>query len=155
MTHVGSFLHGESKIADPTLRVSALPAMAPRAYAVVIRRQRSPLVFPQSEMIFFARLLFLIAISLDISAYAATQVDINSADARTLAQSLSNVGLVKAEAIVAYRNAHGPFKSLNDLAKVKGIGPRIIEENREVIVFGKPAPAASEHAEPPRPVANW
>lgn len=106
-------------------------------------------------MKFFARLLFLIAISLDMSAYAATQVDINSADARTLAQSLSNVGLVKAEAIVAYRNAHGPFKSLDDLAKVKGIGPRIIEENREVIVFGKPPSAASERAEPARPVANW
>ena len=84
------------------------------------------------------------------------RVDINSADARTLAQSLSNVGLVKAEAIVAYRNAHGPFKSLDDLAKVKGIGPRIIEENREVIVFGKPPSAASsERAEPARPVANW
>jgi len=103
----------------------------------------------------FARLLFLIAISLDMSAQAATQVDINSADARTLAQSLSNVGLVKAEAIVAYRNAHGPFKTLDDLAKVKGIGPRIIEENREVIVFGKLPPAASERAEPARPVANW
>ncbi len=106
-------------------------------------------------MKFFTRLLFLIAISLDMSAYAATQVDINSADARTLAQSLSNVGLVKAEAIVAYRNAHGPFKSLDDLARVKGIGPRIIEGNRELIVFGKPPPGASERAEPPRPVANW
>lgn len=106
-------------------------------------------------MKFFARLLFLIAISLDMSAHAATQVDINSADARTLAQSLSNVGLVKAEAIVAYRNAHGPFKSLDDLARVKGIGPRIIEENRELIVFGKPPSAASGRAEPARPVANW
>ena len=103
----------------------------------------------------FARLLFLIAISLDMSAQAATQVDINSADARTLAQSLSNVGLVKAEAIVAYRNAHGPFKTLDDLAKVKGIGPHIIEANREAIVFGKPAPAEPRRGGSPHSLATW
>jgi competence protein ComEA len=71
------------------------------------------------------------------AAFGAVQVDINSADAVTLARELSDVGLVKAEAIVAYRDAHGPFASLEDLAKVKGIGPRVIEENRERIVFGK------------------
>ncbi|HEV7491331.1 MAG TPA: ComEA family DNA-binding protein [Rhodanobacteraceae bacterium] len=106
-------------------------------------------------MKFFVRFLFLLAIFLETSAFAATQVDINSADARTLAQSLSGVGLVKAEAIVAYRTQHGPFKNLDDLAKVKGIGPRILEENREVIVFGKPPSTIAPREEPPRPVANW
>lgn len=89
------------------------------------------------------KLLCLVLIAIAMSAAAASQVDINSADARTLAQSLNGIGLVKAEAIVAYRNAHGPFRSLDDLAKVQGIGPRTLEENRTSIVFGMPRPAAS------------
>lgn len=44
------------------------------------------------------------------------------------------VSLVKAEAIVACRNANGPFKSLDDLVKVKGIGGKTLEANRSEIV---------------------
>ena len=57
-------------------------------------------------------------------------VDINRADAQTLATELEGVGLWKAEAIVAYRQEHGPFKSPEDLLEVKGVGPRILEQNR-------------------------
>jgi competence protein ComEA len=88
-------------------------------------------------MKFLVPFIAFIALAFAAPAIAATQVDINSADARTLAQSLDGVGLSKAEAIVAYRTAHGPFRSTDDLAKVDGIGPRIIEENRSSIVFGK------------------
>lgn len=66
---------------------------------------------------------------------AAAQVDINHADARTLAESLNGIGLVKAEAIVAYREDHGPFERVEDLAKVRGIGTRTIEANRDSIVI--------------------
>ena len=90
-----------------------------------------------------------------VSAFGATQVDINSADARTLATALDGVGLVKAEAIVAYRNAHGPFEGIEDLAKVKGIGPRILEENREAIVFGKPRPTDGPRSGSPHSFATW
>jgi competence protein ComEA len=88
------------------------------------------------------RFVFLIQIFFSCAAFGAVQVDINSADAVTLARELADVGLVKAEAIVAYRVAHGPFTTFEDLAKVKGIGPRVIEENRERIVFGKARPSA-------------
>jgi competence protein ComEA len=91
-------------------------------------------------MKFFVPFIVFIALVLAAPAFAATQVDINSADARTLAQSLDGVGLTKAEAIVAYRKIHGPFRTIEDLAKVEGIGPRILEENRSSIVFGN-APA--------------
>ncbi|HEX5124331.1 MAG TPA: ComEA family DNA-binding protein [Rhodanobacteraceae bacterium] len=84
------------------------------------------------------RFVLLIQLVFAGAAFGAVQVDINTADAVTLARELSDVGLVKAEAIVAYREAHGPFTSLEDLARVKGIGPRVIEENRERIVFGRP-----------------
>ncbi len=80
---------------------------------------------------------FLLAFALPTLATA--QVDINSADAKTLAESLSGIGLVRAEAIVAYRNANGPFRQVEDLAKVKGIGKKTLEANREAIVIIDPA----------------
>ncbi|MGH8171597.1 MAG: ComEA family DNA-binding protein [Rhodanobacteraceae bacterium] len=101
------------------------------------------------------RLLCILSIAFAAPLFGATQVDINSADAKTLAQALDGVGLVKAEAIVAYRNAHGPFESIEDVAKVKGIGRRIIEENREAIVFGKPTPAHEARGGTPRSMATW
>jgi competence protein ComEA len=89
-------------------------------------------------------------------AVAGSQVDINYADAMTIAKSLEGVGLVKAEAIVAYRNAHGPFASLDDLAHVRGIGPRILDENRDVIVFGGSGPGAGGRgAASARPLVYW
>jgi competence protein ComEA len=88
-------------------------------------------------MKFISRVILLLQMLVAGALFGAVQVDINSADAVTLARELSDVGLVKAEAIVAYRDAHGPFTSFDDLAKVKGIGPRVIEENRERIVFGR------------------
>ncbi len=60
----------------------------------------------------------------------AAPVDINTADAATLSQSLKGIGLAKAEAIVEYRKKHGPFKNADELTLVKGIGDRTIELNR-------------------------
>jgi competence protein ComEA len=102
-------------------------------------------------------LLFILAFGLAAPAFGANQVDVNSADAKTLAQALQGIGLVKAEAIVAYRNAHGPFQGIEDLAKVKGIGRRIVEENRSVIVFGKSMPEASPHGGTGQPhmLSTW
>ena len=68
------------------------------------------------------------------------QVDINHADARTLAESLVGVGLVRAEAIIAYRSTHGPFKSIDELVRVHGIGAKTLDANRAAIVI-----VADEH----------
>lgn len=81
------------------------------------------------------RFLFGLAFGFALPTLASAQVDINHANARTLAESLTGVGLVKAEAIVAYRNTHGPFRSAEDLLRVKGIGARTIDANREAIVI--------------------
>ena len=63
-------------------------------------------------------------------------VDINSADAEQLSESLQGVGPQKAAAIVAYREQYGPFRSLDDLTKVKGIGSSLLEKNKGLIDFG-------------------
>lgn len=84
-------------------------------------------------------------------------VDINTADASTLAKELNGVGPARAQAIVAYRNEHGPFKSVDDLALVKNIPRKLIENNRDVLkVGGVPAaaPRTDSKAPPARPDAR-
>ena len=67
---------------------------------------------------------------------SAGPVNVNTADAETLAAELDGVGTVRAEAIVEYRKAHGPFGSVEDLASVKGIGEATVASNRENILLG-------------------
>ncbi len=57
-------------------------------------------------------------------------VDINKADAATLARELNGIGMSRAQAIVAYREKNGAFKSAEDLLKIKGIGAKVVETNR-------------------------
>jgi competence protein ComEA len=75
----------------------------------------------------------LLSAGLVLCSFAATAgpVDINTADAGTLAKELNGVGPARAAAIVAYRTEHGPFKSVDDLALVKNIPRKLIENNRE------------------------
>lgn len=77
-------------------------------------------------------LAFLLAL-LPIAVFAADAVNINTADAAVIASSLKGIGQTKAEAIVAYREANGPFKAADDLLKVKGIGEKTLEHNRDRI----------------------
>lgn len=65
----------------------------------------------------------------------ATVININTADAEAIAGALSGVGLKKAEAIVAYREANGSFKSLEEVTDVKGIGAKTLEKNAASITF--------------------
>lgn len=57
-------------------------------------------------------------------------VNINSADAETLQRDLNGIGQVKAKAIVEYREANGPFTTVDELLEVKGIGAATLEKNR-------------------------
>ena len=62
-------------------------------------------------------------------------VNINSADAKTLAQNLDGVGKSRAEEIVRYREAYGPFYSVDDLMEVRGVGKSIVDNNRDRITL--------------------
>lgn len=67
------------------------------------------------------------------SVWAAKAVNINKADAITLAESLDGIGQKRAEAIVEYRSQNGPFTSLDQVSDVAGIGEKIVERNSEFI----------------------
>ena len=68
-----------------------------------------------------------------ISAPVSARININTADEATLVAELKGIGIKRAKAIIAYRSAHGPFKSVDDLIKIKGISKRIVDLNREKI----------------------
>lgn len=64
------------------------------------------------------------------------KVDINQASAEELAR-LKQIGPKKAQEIVRYREANGPFKRVEDLTQVKGIGNSTIEKNRGQLLAGQ------------------
>ena len=82
------------------------------------------------------RFLYLAVCMLTLPIVAvAGPVNVNTADAETISAELQGVGISKALAIVDYRKAHGPFKSVDDLTLVKGIGERTVEINRADILL--------------------
>ncbi len=78
-------------------------------------------------------ILAVLLLTISSLSFAADTVDINTADAATIASTMKGVGETKAAAIVTYRNDHGAFKSVDDLVLVKGIGEKTVEVNREVM----------------------
>ena len=60
------------------------------------------------------------------------KIDINRAEPWLL-EALPGIGEVKAQAIVGYRSEHGPFKIIEDLLKVSGIGPATFEKLKDYI----------------------
>lgn len=76
-------------------------------------------------------LILTLVLLLPLAAPAASPVNINTADKATLITAISGVGEKKAEAIIEYRKQHGPFKSVDEITKIKGIGQGILDKNRE------------------------
>jgi competence protein ComEA len=74
--------------------------------------------------------------------FAENLVNVNTASIEELA-TLRGVGEVRADAIMKYRQANGPFQSLDELKNVAGIGDKIIEANRTSIVL-QPGTTATE-----------
>lgn len=81
----------------------------------------------------------LLAAALSLSYFAnAEPVDLNQADAETLADNIVGVGPVLAEAIVAYRLENGPFVSTEQLLEIPGLGRKLLEKNeKSLLVDGK------------------
>lgn len=86
------------------------------------------------------KVIFTIIPLFAITTIDAAPVNINTADAKTLAENISGIGPRKAQAIVDYRQANGPYKTVQELTKVKGIGEKIIAKNKtDLLLNGESA----------------
>ena len=77
--------------------------------------------------------IFAILLSLPVLLYAGQPININTAD-KELLMTIKGVGEKRAEAIIAYRKQNGPFKSVDQLAKIKGLGQYFVDTNRDVLI---------------------
>lgn len=73
------------------------------------------------------KLLLTLCLLFFFAAAALAAVNINTADQSTL-ESVTGIGPAKAQAIIEYRNAHGPFKSVDELLHVTGFGEKTLEK---------------------------
>jgi competence protein ComEA len=76
-------------------------------------------------------------------------ININTADAATLAREMKGIGDSKARAIVEHRQKNGAFRSVDELALVKGIGAKTLENNRARLTVGAGATAPKTAATKP------
>jgi competence ComEA-like helix-hairpin-helix protein len=72
-------------------------------------------------------------------------ININTATSEEL-QQVPGIGPVTAEKILQTRKSYGPFKSVDDLRAIRGIGPKRLEKMRKYLTVGKSA--SQKKAEP-------
>ncbi len=65
----------------------------------------------------------------------ASPVNINTASAVEIADALNGIGMVKAEALVVYRQANGMFSDAEHIVNVRGIGAATFEKNKGDILL--------------------
>jgi competence protein ComEA len=93
------------------------------------------------------KLLLVLAMWLAIVGAAFAQININTATKEQL-DGLKGIGPTKAQAIIDHRTKNGPFKTVDDLEKVNGIGPGTMKDLRDkVTVAGGAAPAKEAKAD--------
>ncbi len=85
------------------------------------------------------KLLSGLVLSLMLSLPAWAAVDVNSATQSEL-EAVKGIGPAKAKAIIAYREKHGPFKTMDDLTGVKGLGKTSVMKLKSELTVraGKP-----------------
>ena len=82
------------------------------------------------------RFILTLASAASVFPLLAGAVNINEADAETLARELNGVGKARAQAIIQYRENFGAFESADELLTVSGIGTQVLDANRDNIEVG-------------------
>ena len=98
------------------------------------------------------RILLALALWL-VSGVAAAALNLNTATKDELV-ALPGIGPAKAQAIVDYRNQHGPFRTLDELRKVKGIGEKLFLQLKPELTIGNAGRGAVAQAAPPAKSAD-
>jgi competence protein ComEA len=63
------------------------------------------------------------------------KININTADAKEISNSLKGIGLKKAAAIIEYRKTYGPFQNIEELTSVSGIGNATVKKNSHLMAI--------------------
>ncbi len=92
------------------------------------------------HMLFVLLALALLAVGMQIIpskapqaiSFEAERININTASKRELMR-LPGIGPVLAQRILEHREAHGPFKAIEEIMDVKGIGPKLFEKIKNKI----------------------
>jgi competence protein ComEA len=157
MAHAATAVRPAAHDADVAQSAVAISAYRPRQFASS-PPFHSIVPFPSSRRKTMFNKLAALAFALALTApgllLAATPVNINQADAATIAKSLDGIGQSRAQAIVDWRTAHGPFKKADDLHHVKGIGKATIERNRDAILLSDDAAPTVAKADAPAKVTH-
>lgn len=95
-------------------------------------------------MFFLKRYIIAMAIAVCAFSVNAEPVDINTADVKQLAAAISGIGPKKAQLIIDYRTANGMFATVDELTKVKGIGKKTVEKNRDNLLVSKSGKDATQ-----------
>ena len=89
----------------------------------------------KSLLVFITALFFSLNILAKEPSPKVEKININTASHTELQKALIGVGDRNATEIIKYREKNGPFKTLEDLDKVKYVGPRLLDKNKDRIVF--------------------
>lgn len=105
-----------------------------RQWLFVLVTAAAALLIAISALVCYPTLRHTMGQSAQVDLSRAMEIDLNTADAQTLCL-LPGIGPVKAQAIITYREANGPFASLRDVLNVPGIGEATISgwENYTVV----------------------
>ena len=103
-------------------------------------------------------LVALAGVNVVIAAQDEDVININTATEEELRQ-LTGIGEVKAKRIIEHRKAHGPFKSIEDIMNVKGIGEKTFMKFKDRIVVGGETNVGKKTSRPVTPrgrkVTTW
>jgi comEA protein len=111
--------------------------------ATALRRSLSRLPF------LFACLCFLFCESSFVAKKKPPEkpVNLNTATSEQL-QQVPGIGPATADKILKMRKSYGPFKSVDDLLAIRGLGPKRLEKMRKYLIIGQAPKAPAQHTSP-------
>jgi competence protein ComEA len=93
--------------------------------------------------------LLIFLLSFLLAAAVSAAVNLNTASREQL-QTLKGIGPSKAQAIIDYREQHGPFRSVDELVKVRGIGEKTLRRLEKSLTVVGPTVIDPDESAPRR-----